>query len=648
MKNRILLQTNLWICIVIIVGFLMTAVLSYRANYSVSIENIEQVSSLTSEGIYDKISSMFSKPVNVSQTMANDSLLKGFLANEGGHLDDPEYISTLQEYLKGYREKYQYDSVFLVSAETARYYNFNGLDRVLQQGDPENVWYYDSILRSDEEYSMNVDNDEVVGAENAITVFVNCKIHGESDELLGVVGVGVRITSLQRTLQDYQDKFDMSAYLIDDTGTIEVSTQYSGYEHVNLFEMNGRNEDGYGQKILDWEEEGVALSFWNMDKSGRKQEYVIARYLPELRWHLVVERNTDALMQELYRQIALTIAVIVAILAIILVLITYVIRRFNTQIVQLTQSVERERQSIFEKATEQLFENIYELDITHNRPANRATEEYFESLGAPRGTSYDKALRIIAYKQIREEFRQGYLDTFLPDKVMQSYEQGRECLHYEFMITRDGVQYYWMRITARIVKWETDQTIHMLVYRQNIDAEKQQEQKMQRLAQMDEMTGMLTKTATKRRIDQILKDNPEGCYAFFIFDIDTFKNANDLYGHAFGDSVIQMFTKTIRESFRRTDILGRIGGDEFVAFLNIEDYAWVEKKASALCQALNRVYTCSGNSWHVSASIGVAFAPQDGNDFDSLYRHADTALYETKKRSRGGFTLYHGNKGEDA
>ena len=123
MKERILLKTNLLVCLVIVAGFLMTAVLSYRANYSASIENIEQVSALTSEDIYYQINSILTKPVNISLTMANDSLLKDFLIGENAHLDDQEYTQTLQEYLNTYKEKYQYDSVFLVSAATSRYYN---------------------------------------------------------------------------------------------------------------------------------------------------------------------------------------------------------------------------------------------------------------------------------------------------------------------------------------------------------------------------------------------------------------------------------------------------------------------------------------------------------------------------------------------
>lgn len=83
MKKNILMRTNLLVCLIIIVGFLLTAVLSYRANYSASLQNIEEVSSLTSEGIYYQMATTFTKPVNVSLTMANDSLLREYLSGEG-------------------------------------------------------------------------------------------------------------------------------------------------------------------------------------------------------------------------------------------------------------------------------------------------------------------------------------------------------------------------------------------------------------------------------------------------------------------------------------------------------------------------------------------------------------------------------------
>lgn len=639
MKKNILMHTNVLVCLVIVVGFLLTALLSYRANYSASLQNIEQVSALTSEGIYYQMSTTFSKPVNVSLTMANDSLLQGVLMEEEQRIDDPSYIETIKEYLNTYQNKYNYDSIFLVSAATARYYNFNGLDRVLEPGHPENSWYYDELLTTPAEYTMNVDNDEVAGAENAVTVFVNCKIKDAGGRLLGVVGVGVRIDGLQQTLKDYQDQFGVNAYLIDNDGTIEISTQHTGYEDVNLFEEGREELAGIRQDILNWEGAEASLNFWALDASGQKNDYVVARYLPEIQWHLVVERDTSELMAALHRQLLFSVAVIIIILSVILYIITRMIRRFNRQIVALTQAMEKERQVIFEKATEQLFENIYEVDVTHNRPANRATEDYFASLGAPRGCTYDRALGVVAEQQIKEEFRRGYLETFSPENVLRVFEAGTNNLTYELMLTQDGQQYYWVRIMARIVRWETDGTVHMLIYRQNIDAEKSRERKMQELAWTDEMTGLLTKTATSRQVDELLLENAGSPAAYFIFDIDNFKQANDLFGHAFGDSVICAFVEIIRENFRVGDVLGRVGGDEFVAFAPGAGRSAAVEKAQKLSRELSWTHTWGGMSWAVSASIGVALAPEHGTTADSLYKAADAALYQTKARGKNGFSL---------
>lgn len=639
MKKNILLRTNCLVCVVIILGFLLTAVFSYNANYTKSMDDIEKRSSLTSESIFYQMSNIFTKPVNISLTMANDSLLHSFLSQETTRLDDPSFADSLKNYLETYQQTYQYDAVFLVSTATDRYYNYNGMDRVLSPDNDEDTWYFDGIQNSDADCSINVDNDQVHGADNAITIFVNCRIKNDDGSLMGVVGVGVRIDSIQKLLQSYRDEIGVNAYLIDDEGTIELSTEYSGYEKVNLFELQGQGEQERSN-ILGWKEDDAALHFWSLNGMGQRKDFIVARYLPELQWHLVVERDTSVLMDNLNRQLSLTILMLAAILSVVLYVITKVIRRFNGQIVELTQDAARERQDFFEKATEQLFENIYELDITNNRPANAATEEYFESLGAPPGSSYETSMALIAEKQIKAEFRRGYFDTFLPKNVMRAYEEGKESLSYEFMITRDGMQYYWMRITARIVKWESDGTIHLFVYRQNIDAEKRREQKMLELAYTDEMTGLLTKMAAQRHMNEELAKNKAGGYVYFIFDIDNFKQSNDQFGHAFGDSVICDFVRIIRENFRRGDILGRLGGDEFSAFIPVDDRAWAEHKAAELCRALNRTHTWSGMNWHMSSSIGAAFFPEDGADAETLYRHADAALYRVKREGKNGFAFY--------
>lgn len=160
------------------------------------------------------------------------------------------------------------------------------------------------------------------------------------------------------------------------------------------------------------------------------------------------------------------------------------------------------------------------------------------------------------------------------------------------------------------------------------------------LAQTDEMTGLLTKTATRRQIASRLTESPGAAFAYFIFDIDNFKQANDLYGHAFGDTVICAFVQRIRGHFRKSDVIGRIGGDEFVVFAQGTDMDWVERKAQSVSQALCFTHTEADQRWQVSASIGVARSPAHGTDVDTLYRNADAALYQTKAKGKNGYTIF--------
>lgn len=628
MKNKELFRTNLLISMVLVIGFLITAVFSYRANYQESVDSLEQVSALSTEGIYHQFTAMLTKPVNISLTMAHDRLLEEYLSHELERQDDEAYVRMMQEYLHIYREKYGFDSVFLVSAATGRYYNFDGIDRILTKGDPENDWYFE-LMGNDLEYSINVDNDEVDGSGDAITAFVNCKIQAQDGRVLGIVGVGIRDSYLKDFLKKYEDAYQVEVYLLNEAGTIEISTTYTGYEAVDWFDIGGRGS--IREQVLSWKDDEANLEVWAEYEGGRGKNFVVSRYIPELSWHLVVEQNDRDIIRAMQFRISQSVIIITAVILIVMFVVTTVIRNFNREIMALVE----ERQEVFKKATEQLYDTINELNITRNTAANERTKEYFDSLGA-RGLPYDQGLKVIAEKQIKEEFRDGYVSTFTPENVIREYEAGNDHLSYDFMITQDGVHYFWMRIDAHVFFSKEDGCLHMFTYRKNIDADKKKEM----MAYYDEMTKLLTKTAVRRRITAILSQDPEGRYAFFLFDIDNFKQVNDSLGHAFGDLCIKEFTGIIRKHFREEDVLGRIGGDEFVAFIPVPDQEWVEAKAREMSAALNFVCEKAGKSWELSASIGIAAAPVDGSDFVSLYEKADAALYRTKQNGKNGYFVY--------
>nr|WP_306799458.1 sensor domain-containing diguanylate cyclase [Anaerostipes caccae] len=595
-------------------------------------DNIEQVSSLTSEGIYYQMRTIFAKPVNVSLTMAHDSLLIEHLSDRASREDSGRYEKKTMDYLRSYQEKYKYDSVFLVSASTKKYYSFNGLDRTLDKGNPENQWYYD-ILKSKSEYTIKVDNDEVKGADNKITVFINCKIQDSGGKVIGVVGVGMRVDSLKKILQKYEKESEIGAYFLDDEGIIQISTAYTGYEKTDWFKIRGNEH--IRDKILGWKKETSDLDIWTKQaKDGVGKSFISTRYIPELSWHLVIEQKTGKLIDEMKQEIYGSIFMIIAIILAVLFIITSVIKNFNSQLTYLMT----EKQTLFKKVTEQLYENIYELNISKNCPAGKSTERYFESLGAG-DIPYDQGLRVIAEKQIKEEFRDGYVNTFTPENVLREYKNGNHHLQYDFMISEDGAHYFWMRIDAYTFLSSEDKCIHMFTYRKNIDEDKKRALQMTKRAETDEMTGFYTRAAAERCIGKVLSENEDAMYAFFLFDIDNFKQANDRFGHVFGDMAIKEFTAVIRGHFCENDILGRIGGDEFAAFLPAENLETVEAKAKEISLSLSRTFTDGVSSWKMSASIGVAVAPRDGKDFVSLYKNADAALYETKQRGKNGYTI---------
>lgn len=167
----------------------------------------------------------------------------------------------------------------------------------------------------------------------------------------------------------------------------------------------------------------------------------------------------------------------------------------------------------------------------------------------------------------------------------------------------------------------------------NIDAERQEQERLKERASLDPMTGFYNKVITKRLIDEWLTSaDRQHIHALMLLDIDNFKALNDELGHYFGDEVLIGFTEQIRRLFRSSDILGRIGGDEFVIFMKDVSEFKIRERASQICEFSYR-------DIRISVSIGVAYAFKDGDNFETLYVKADKAMYEVKRSGKNGYTI---------
>lgn len=156
------------------------------------------------------------------------------------------------------------------------------------------------------------------------------------------------------------------------------------------------------------------------------------------------------------------------------------------------------------------------------------------------------------------------------------------------------------------------------------------------VSQIDPLTSVFNKETTQNLIDQKLKKNEHFC--FLILDVDDFKSVNDNYGHAVGDKVLKCLGNLFKNHFRQSDIVGRIGGDEFIILVQDENIA--ETRIQSLLQKVNELKIEELKDFKLSISVGMAFAPSNGKTFMELYRHADQALYQTKRAGKNSYKIY--------
>lgn len=169
----------------------------------------------------------------------------------------------------------------------------------------------------------------------------------------------------------------------------------------------------------------------------------------------------------------------------------------------------------------------------------------------------------------------------------------------------------------------------------------QQSQELADKADTDLLTELNNKIATERKISEYIAEHPDSQCLFFLFDIDNFKKINDTLGHAFGDEVLRSLGLQLRNEFRITDIIGRTGGDEFILFLkDLDTDEILAKEAKRLENLFHQFKAGEYVKYSATASIGATVYPRDAQSYEGLYKSADKALYEAKRRGKNCLVFY--------
>ena len=232
-------------------------------------------------------------------------------------------------------------------------------------------------------------------------------------------------------------------------------------------------------------------------------------------------------------------------------------------------------------------------------------------------------------------------DVFNPedfDKFLNALKQttpDSPTISEKFMLNIKGAQ-TWCKIVANSMWTDTETpeyegAIGKIV---DINDEAEEMKHLEEKASLDFRTGLLNHEAAKAQISKYLAKSDGKQYALVFFDLDNFKQANDVYGHLFGDEVLEYIAKTIKKNIRSSDIAARMGGDEFIIFMGYKNN--VEPQVKRIFNSLTGEY----KSFPIKVSMGVACIDPSITDYDTLFEMADKAAYSIKRSGKNSYRFY--------
>lgn len=174
----------------------------------------------------------------------------------------------------------------------------------------------------------------------------------------------------------------------------------------------------------------------------------------------------------------------------------------------------------------------------------------------------------------------------------------------------------------------------------DITEERRAQERLRVLANTDTITGLPNRNAIHELISDAITARGDTQVGVVYLDLDNFKKVNDAYGHMFGDQLLQAVALAILSCLDEGQTLARLGGDEFIVMATDTSQGALEAMASRILTRLRQPFRIGLIEVYTGCSLGIALAPQHGNDRESVIRNADTAMYTAKENGRGKFCVF--------
>jgi diguanylate cyclase (GGDEF)-like protein/PAS domain S-box-containing protein len=227
---------------------------------------------------------------------------------------------------------------------------------------------------------------------------------------------------------------------------------------------------------------------------------------------------------------------------------------------------------------------------------------------------------------------------FLPGKLRALAPWRRESIN----IRKTGEEFP-VQLSSITVRNVEGKCLGMVTACEDITSRKEAEEKIQRLAYYDSLTGLPNRRTFLDRLQQAvaLANRERRQVGLLFLDLDNFKDINDSQGHDFGDKLIREVAERLSIEMRESDTLARLGGDEFVVVLtSIVGQEIAASAAHRILSLFSRPFAIDSRMIYSSASIGIALYPDDGSDIESLLKCADTAMYHAKTRGKSNYRFF--------
>ena len=257
------------------------------------------------------------------------------------------------------------------------------------------------------------------------------------------------------------------------------------------------------------------------------------------------------------------------------------------------------------------------------------TEEAIRILGQPEAPDAIGALAACMHTGDRQ-------------RLLAAVEAARDGTGFELDLqgTRGAGRAFWVRVIGESGTGEAGAT-RVTGTLQDITANKQGEYFLRAQARTDPLTGLLNRDAMLAEISARLEGPQPAAVGVLYIDLDRFKLVNDVLGHAAGDHLLAAAAGRLRQAVGDEGLIARFGGDEFLVACGCGDAPGrPERLADAILEAFSVGFSIDKDEFAVTASVGIARSPHDGDDTQMLIQHADAAMYESKRRTRNGRLTY--------